>query len=575
MYKDGIAVIGIALKLPSANNLQEFEEVLLNKQCCIGKISEERKQMADTCRKILGHKDIGYVEGAFLVDVTAFEHPFFNLSPLEATLMDINQRLFLETAIDAIEDAGYGAERLKGTNTGVYYVGNGNMDYLEIIRKIHPEFESIGELGNLPAFAAGRLAFRYDLKGPAIFVNTLCSSSLVALNMACKAIGEGECDMAIVGGTRVEILPAKKEAIGIESKDARIRAFSDDANGTVGGEGSIVMLVKKLSIAKKEHDNIYAVIKGGAVNQDGHCSSLTAPNSIAQAEVIEKAWENAQINPLEIGYIEAHGTGTKLGDPIEIAGLTNAYSKYEHQNQFCYIGSVKTNYGHLDCISGLLGVIKVILSLKNKKIYPQLFFSTQNRYIDFANSPVRVCTDTINWSDVKSSRICGVSSFGFAGTNCHMIIQEYDENVREYVAGTETLHFLCLSAESYDKLLILVKNYQQLIKAHNDIDIWNLCYSANIRNSCYKERIIFGAKDIQQLYNKMKEFTSGNQIENYMNKEYYRQNFDSGTEKLISDYIDGKDVNFKEFYSGKSYDAISVPLYPFLRKKLWISNLMA
>ena len=574
--KDDIAIIGVGLKLSNANNLSEFENVLLSKQCCIGSVSEERRQMSELCRELLDYGSGQYVEGAFLENVTAFDHQLFNLSPLEAALMDVNQRLFLETAVEAIEDAGYGNERLNGTNTGVYYVGNCKMDYFEIVKKINPKFESIGEMGNLPAFAPGRLSFKFDLKGPAVVINSLCSSSLVAICTACNAINEGECDMAIVGGTRVEIVPQKKEAVGIEAKDNRVRAFSDNANGTVGGEGSIVILLKKLSSAKKEHDNIYAVIKGGAINQDGRCSSLTSPNSLAQAEVIKKAWKNAKVDPLQIGYIEAHGTGTKLGDPIEIAGITEAYSQYEYENQFCYIGSVKTNYGHLDSISGLLGVLKVILTLKNRKIYPQLFFDKPNRYIDFNNSPVQVCTDVIEWSNKKTARTCGVSSFGFTGTNCHIVIQEYidDTKISEKKSQNEKLHFMCLSAETRDRLFVLVEAYKNMLEKQEGINIEELCYSANIRNACYKERIIFSACNIQELYNEMNTLLLEKCVEKYMQKEFYLNCFDSENADILINYIDGENINFKDFYRNEEIELISVPLYPFLQRKFWISSLI-
>ena len=575
MKKDSdIAIIGIGLKLPNANNLNELENALINKQCCIGEVSEDRKKMSKFCQEALGYGDGQYVNGSFLDNVTMFDYELFGISPLEATLMDLNQRLFLETAAESIEDAGYGNERLKGTKTGVYYVGSCKMDYFEIIRRINPKFESMAEMGNLPAFAPGRMAFKYDLRGPAVFINSLCSSSLVAIHTACEAINSGECDMAIVGGSRIEILPTKKESVGIESKDSRVRAFSDNATGTVGGEGSIAIFLKKLSKAKNDCDNIYAVIKGGAVNQDGRCSSLTAPNPLAQAEVIRKAWISSNVNPMDICYIETHGTGTKLGDPIEIAGITEAYAEYEYEKQFCYIGSVKTNYGHLDSISGLLGLLKVILTVKNKKIYPQLHFDVPNRYIDFDNSPVRVCTKLIDLSDVNSIKTCGVSSFGFTGTNCHMIIQEYIDAAKVHEINNEKRHFLCLSAKSYDRLLILVKQYKKMLEAKKDISMENLCYSANLRNACYEERIIFTASNLEELYDEINIFLSENCIERYMKKDFYLDNFDSSISDILLKYIDGEDVNFKEYYRDKRCEMMSVPIYPFKRRSLWISDLV-
>ena len=573
-----IAIIGIGFRLPNADNLNELENALINKQCCIGEASEDRRRLSDFCQKALGYGEGQYVNGSFLEDITLFDYELFGISPLEATLIDINQRLFLETAVESIEDAGYGNERLKGTKTGVYYVGSGKLDYFEIIKRNNPKLESIAEMGNLPAFAPGRLAFRYDLKGPAVFINSLCSSSLVAMHTACLAINSSECDMAIVGGSRIEILPTRKEAVGIESKDSRVRAFSNNADGTVGGEGSITVFLKKLSKAQTDGDNIYAVIKGGAVNQDGRCSSLTAPNPLAQAEVIKEAWISSDINPLAISYIEAHGTGTKLGDSIEIAGITEAYAEYEYKKQFCYIGSVKTNYGHLDSISGLLGVLKLILTVENKKIYPQLYFDVPNRFIDFDNSPVQVCTRLIDLGAAANPITCGVSSFGFTGTNCHMVIQEYIDDDKVYESSEEisnkNRHFMCLSARSYDRLLLLVRQYKEMLKDNKDISIERLCHSANIRNACYEERIIFTGSSIKELHDDIDNFLSENCIKSYMKKDFFLNNFDNSISDILLRYIDGEDINFKKYYRDKKCEFMSVPVYPFKRRDLWINTLV-
>lgn len=293
----------------------------------------------------------------------------------------------------AIEDAGYGGKKLVGSKTGIY-VGYCNIsleEYLRFIEMADPSLFNISIPGNIKSIIASRINYLFDLKGPSMLIDTACSSSLTAVHIACQAIRNGDCDLAVAGGVKLNLIPGVKsenEDIGISASDGRTRTFDDSSDGTGGGEGVGAILLKPLHQAMLDGDDIYAVIKGSAINQDGSSVGITAPNSAAQEAVILKAWEDARVNPNTITYIEAHGTGTKLGDPVEMNGLERAFRKHTDKKQFCAIGSVKTNIGHLDGAAGMAGMIKAILSLHYKKLPPSLHFKRPNRSIPFIDSPL-------------------------------------------------------------------------------------------------------------------------------------------------------------------------------------------
>ena len=349
--KDDIAIIGLSSKLPSANDYETFWENLKAGKDCITEFPEERKKDIEGFLKYtyVGDREkVEYNQGGYIEDIDKFDYKFFGLSPKEASLMDPNQRVFLETAWNAIEDAGYGGDKIVGSRTGLYIGYSGWPMYGQFVSQIEPESLSLSIAGNMSAIIASRIPYLLNLRGPSMLIDTACSSSLVALHTACKAIKNGDCEQAIVGGIRIILTPIDGMIqYGIESKDYRAKAFDDNASGTSLSEGIIAIVVKPLKKAVADRDNIYAVIKGSAINQDGASIGITAPNVLAQEDVIVKAWKDANINPETLSYIEAHGTGTILGDPIEIDGLQKAFRRYTDKKQFCAIGSVKTNFGHL------------------------------------------------------------------------------------------------------------------------------------------------------------------------------------------------------------------------------------
>ncbi|MGZ4969357.1 MAG: beta-ketoacyl synthase N-terminal-like domain-containing protein, partial [Methylobacter sp.] len=421
-----IAIIGVSLKLADYEDTENFWEDLVSAKDRIRSIPEQRKKDADDILRFLGQdpEQLRYREIAYLDRVDEFDYRFFHLSPKEAEIMSPNQRLFMQTAWKALEDAGYGGTKLKGAKVGVFMGMSSAHEYGELAGQIYRDDSEQIFLSNVPSNTATRLSFVLDWRGPALMVDTACSSSLTAVHLACRALRANECKLALVGTVKTAILPVALEKVEIESSDGRTRTFDDASDGTGGGEGVIAVLLKPLNQALKDEDSIYAVIKGSALNQDGTAAGMTVPNADAQAELIDQAWKDAGIDPRTIRFIEAHGTGTKLGDPIEIDGMNKAFAKYTDDKHFCAVGSVKTNFGHLDHAAGLIGLVKAALSLHKKKIPPLVHFKKANSKIPFENSPVFPADRLIDLSEAEQSLLCGVSAFGLSGVNCHVVLEE-------------------------------------------------------------------------------------------------------------------------------------------------------
>lgn len=611
-----IAIIGMSGKFPLAeNNLDEFWTNIRNGKDCIFEFPESRKRDTDSFVKFVGidERDISYMEGGYLESIDKFDYNFFQLSPKEASLMDPNQRLFLETVYAAIEDAGYGGKRIKGSRTGVYlgYSEDG-YTYKQAISQIVPSLYPMSIPGNTSAIIASRASYLLDLRGPTMLVNTTCSSSLVAIHLACQAIRNGECDMAIAGSSKINLLPVvfnNIKDIGIKSSDNRTHAFDDSSDGTGWGEGVAAILLKNLNKAIDDGDNIYAVIKGSAINQDGSSIGITAPNPNAQMDVIMKAWKNAVVEPETIAYIEAHGTGTQLGDPIEIEGISKAFSKYTKAKQFCAIGSVKSNIGHLDNSSGIAGVIKSVLSLKNEEIPPTINFNRPNRRINFVSSPVFVNNEVLEWKREEGKvRRCGVSSFGLSGTNCHLVLEEAPQKQYVQLQQKDKPQILMLSAKNINVLKNIVKKYGNYLDENADAN--EICYTANTGREHYSCRLAMVVRDTNDLKEKLQslcrlntDMKSTDDI--YMSEsEINVKNTVGGTdqevdkiEKLtleasskIREYVEGGENNinllydicklyvmganieFEELYRNKKITKVSLPSYPFERNRCWLDK---
>ncbi|UCH94143.1 MAG: hypothetical protein JSV88_28270 [Candidatus Aminicenantes bacterium] len=436
---EAIAIIGMSGILPQAENLETFWQHLEAGNDLVSEVPPHRWDW-----KPYG-SDSGARWGAFIKDVDKFDAEFFNISPREARLLDPQQRIFLETVWNTIEDAGYKASDLSGTRTGLF-VGVSTPDYQSILFSGVVPVDSHHIATSLScALVANRVSYLLNFHGPSEPIDTACSSSLVAVHRGVEAIWNGTCDQAIVGGVNVIISPGLSLAFystGMLAKDGRCKTFDERADGYVRGEGVAAVFLKPLHQATADNDHIYAVIKSTAENHGGHAHSLTAPNANAQAALLIEAYERALIDPRTVTYIETHGTGTELGDPVEINGLKKAFDHLYQQRgipapdkPFCALGSVKTNIGHLETAAGIAGLIKVLLAMKYKKIPMNLHFRKLNPYFELDRTPFFVIDKTQAWehlSDDKNQPIprrAGISSFGFGGSNVHVVLEERPENM--------------------------------------------------------------------------------------------------------------------------------------------------
>lgn len=551
--KNDIAIVGIDFSFPGASTEEGLWKILSEGRECITTLSKERqKQVREylcACNADLSNYEAAI--GGFLEEIDQFDYSYFKITPKEAELMNPAQCLLLHSVKQLIDKAGYTKEEFKGSSTGVYIgmIADVGIDkYRDCIIKSEGNSKAANAAtGNLNSVVCGRVSYFWDLNGPSILVDTACSSSLVALHMACNAIRNGECKQAIVGGVNLDILPVIDGVkVGFESKSNRTRPFSDNADGTVPAEGIVTVLVKSLEDAVENKDNIYAVIKGSAVNQDGFSMGITAPNPRAQAELIEKAWSKVDIKPEKVSYIEAHGTGTILGDPIEIEGIKQAFEKFNVRNQSCAIGSIKGNIGHLYGAAGLASVVKCSLALKHKQIPASINFDVPNSRIDFLNSPLYVNDKLTDWKSKDDDLVCGVSSFGFSGTNCHLIMQNYKEKARNNSVDM----IFAVSADTEEEFYDLAASYKEYFK-NKDFKYEDVCFTSCIGRNHYKYRAAAVVSSNDELINVIDSLScakcdlqNNNKIDRKLYSEYSTENL----ETICKEYLKGSEVNWRYLY---------------------------
>lgn len=562
-YEDEIAVIGISCKVPKAETMDEFWENLINNVDCIEEIPKERWDYKKYYNDDKEKSNITYSKwGGFIKDVDKFDPLFFNISPKEAEIMDPQEKLFLTVCWESMEDAGYGCKGSRKNNRVGVYSGVTWNEFSIITNE-----ESLAEnkfygAGSLYWKIPNRVSYFMDLKGPSMALDSACSSSLSALHEACHGIITGDCDMAIAGGVNLNLHPAKYIFLSegrFLSSDGRCKSFSEDGNGYVPGEGVVAVVLKRLSQAKKDGDNIYGIVKGTSVNHGGKAAGYTVPNPNAQGDLILKAIERSNISAEEISYIECHGTGTSLGDPIEIQGLKNAFDKYTNKKQICTIGSVKSNIGHLEAAAGLIGLIKVLLMMKNNIIPANLFSDNINKRIDLKATPFKLAKENIllEKKSYKGTSICAVSSFGAGGSNAHVIVESYEDNAKEIDLSNkeQQVIFSAMSKEQVIEYAIKLKEKIEIVLNKEEKKIYSVHnISRTLRNGreLFKYVAIVEAKDIDELKEKLEIIISDGTTSNNI----FEKN------KIVN--------SIKEF--NNDYHKLSLPTYPFLREKSWINK---
>lgn len=556
--REEYAIIGMALRFPTADTPDIFWENLMHQRDSVGAFPKNRIDDVKYVNKHTYDLFNGFQcrVGSYLDRIDLFDHSFFKITPAEARVMDPSQRIFLEVAVEAIENAGLTEEDLRGSNTGIFVGYSINEDnYIDILPKDDPNVA----LGNQPSILAYRLSFLYDMRGPTMVLDTACSSSLVAVHQACQAIALHDCDQAIVGGVNVRIFPAIREIsnLGIEAFDGRCKTFDAKANGTNIGDGVAAIIIKRKELAEKDGDHIYAIIKGSAVNSDGNANGITAPNPEAQAAVLQAAWTKANIDPREITFIETHGTGTKLGDPIEVLALTHAFSKITNQKQFCPLGAVKTNIGHLEATSGIAGLIKAVLALVHRQLPPNIHYQSPNPYIDFQDSAVFPAVSLIDWKNRPNKLLAGISSFGISGTNCHLVIEEYNCSNGKTDQPLKGPFVFLFSVKQKESLVPLLEKYLDWFKGYPTVSLNDFSYTLACARNHYDFRVAFVADHLDVLIQKMQMFIKDSYLE------------EQDVPELVRLYLQKAPIYWKRYFPSGFGKKIPLPTYAFSKRRHW------
>ncbi|HIE00798.1 MAG TPA: alpha/beta fold hydrolase [Thiotrichaceae bacterium] len=615
--EDDIAIIGVSGRYPMARDLTAFWNNLTAGIDCISDIPKERWDASQY--EAVNH----YPQwGGFIEGVDQFDPLFFNIYPREAEMMDPQERLFLETVWHTLEDAGYPKTSLKDKPVGVF------------VGVMWGEYQLFGALEKLKgqpmptasyASIANRISYYFDFQGPSMAIDTMCSSSLTAIHLACESLKRGESEIAIAGGVNVSIHPKKYSLLGQHqflSSDGRCRSFGEGGDGYVPGEGVGAVLLKPLHQARTDGDHIYAVIKGSSINHGGKTNGYTVPNPNAQASLISSALKKAKINPRSMSYVEAHGTGTSLGDPIEIRGLTKAYQEETVDTQYCAIGSVKSNIGHLESAAGIAALTKVLLQMKYKQLVPSLHSEHLNPNINFETSPFYVQHGLTEWKqplikengeEIRYPRRAGISAFGAGGANAHLIVEEYEPPLQEVESPRQKDHIIVLSAKNEDRLQAYIKKIIDCLnsatvdgeggstlneaKLHQpiqqpDLLLTDLAYTLQIGRDPLEERLAIVVDNIESLTEKLMQYAQG-QTEI---AHFYRGNLKTSKAhsalliegeagqaflnmliekqeltKLAQLWILGVEIDWQLLYPKPlKAQRIALPTYPFARERYWI-----
>ncbi len=609
-----IAIVGLAGRYPQSYDVNVLWKNLRDGKDCIAEIPDDRwdwREYYTEDRTKPGHAYSKW--GGFIEDVDRFDPLFFNIPPRAAEIIDPQERLFLEHCWMALEDAGYTREKLQNTANALLpgqvgvYAGAMHQEYPLYAAESSIRGQRFGLGGGISSIAT-RVSYFFNFHGPSMAIDTMCSSSLTAISMACQALTEKSIDAALAGGVNLTIHPNKYLMLSqgqfISSK-GHCESFGEGGDGYIPGEGVGVLFLKRLADAQRDKDHIYAVIKGAAINHGGRASGYTVPNPQAQSMVIAMALKESKIDPRTISYIEAHGTGTSLGDPIEIAALTKTFREYTKDKQFCAIGSVKSNIGHCESAAGIAGLTKVLLQLKYRQLVPSLHSKVLNPNIDFSNTPFVVQQELAEWKRPmveingetrECPRIAGISSFGAGGSNAHIVVEEYisgDQEVPHIPITPQNPAIIVLSAKNEDRLkeqarqLVAVMKEQQF----SDNNLSDMAYTLQVGREAMEERLAVIVGSLNELEEKLKSFVEGrDNIDNlyrgqvkrdketlavFVADEELQEAVDKWIQrrkyaKLLDFWVKGLIFDWNKLYGDIKPRRISLPTYPFAGERYWV-----
>lgn len=599
--KTKIAIVGLACRMPSAKNAQEFWQNLTAGRDAITEIPGARWDWRDVYSadpSATGKTNSRW--GGFLDDIDQFDARFFNISGVEAKYMAPEQRLLLQSCWHAIEDAGYAEHDFYGRSVGVF-IGARPADYAERIQQAGIQPDAATLLGNDNAILAARIAYYMNLKGPVITVDTACSSSAVAIHMACESILRGESDLVLAGGISLVTTPTQylvNTKAGMLSPDGRCKTFDQSANGFVQGEGCGVVVLKPLEQALADQDRIYAVIEASGINQDGKTNGITAPSGEAQKKLLASLYDGEQINAANLAFIEAHGTGTKLGDPIEFNALNEILGQQIRDKNSCALGSVKTNIGHLISAAGIAGLIKIALSLHYKKIPPSLNYTTTNEHIELENSPFFVNTELRALPEDGARRLVGLSSFGFSGTNCHLILGTAPERVSDAVPMPASKPvFIVLTAKDNAGLRRNASNLRTWLLSYPEADLHHLSYTLARRANHFGYQLVCTAQSYEQLLESLTAavdsapspyiFTTDANRPRHYNNHHFSVLANQLIEQLAREartvdqevinslgvlVADGARANIRALFTAQHCELLAPPGFAFEPERFWIDG---
>ena len=590
---DKVAIIGMSGRYAQANNLREYWNNLAEGRNSIVEVPLSRWDVNRYYDPDPSKKDKTNSKWLGLMDdVDCFDPLFFRISPQEARYIDPHHRLFLQESYKAFEDAGYSSNNLGSTKCGVY-LGISTNEYAMLLSKD-------GVLGapvtsNHSAIAAARISYYLNLKGPALSIDTACSSSLVAIHLACQGLLNRETDMALAGGVALCLNPefyVSSSQAGMFSSVGQCKTFDDSADGIVVGDGVGAVVLKRLKDAEADNDFIYGVILGSGINQDGRTNGITAPNVNSQIELERAVYDKYKIDPDSISYVEAHGTGTKLGDPIELDALATVFKEKTARKNFCALGSVKSNIGHTTAAAGVAGVQKVLLSMQHRTLVPTLNVTKETSRFDFKNSPFYISQERHAWDVAPGSmRRAAVSSFGFSGTNAHLVIEEHSPSFVQAVPSENTNLVVPLSARTVEQLRQKSQDLLEFIRTSKPADLAAVAYTLQVGREAMEERLGFVVSSIEQLMEKLEAYLAGQQgIEDVYqgavkrNKEALslfsgdadlQQTLDKWianrkVSKLLELWVKGLGVDWSKLYGEIKPQRMSLPAYPFAKERYWI-----